>query len=199
MQSFKVSVDSRFVFFYKSANRFLADIYPLAIFTFTMSNESTNPVVHALSGTVRGIDSSRQLALGLSIGMMVGFVPKDNLIFVGLLVFLIVSGANLLTGLVSAIVGSMLAIQLNDVFHFAGTQILSTEFASRLIGKTLDFPLFAWTDINNTLVCGSFFLGLALLVPVYLISFGVFHHFRSKLKGMFEANALNSLTGLAPK
>ena len=197
MQTFKVNVDSRFVFFYKSA-KFSLDT-PSSYLDFSMSNEATHSIVQALSGTVRGIDSSRQLALGVSIGMMIGFVPKDNLIFLALLVLLIVSGANLVTGVVSAIVGSLLSIQLYEVFHFAGTQILSTEFVSTLVGKALHIPLVAWTEIDNTYVCGSFFLGLALLVPVYVISFGLFHHFRSKLKSLFRANVLNSVTGLASK
>ena len=164
-----------------------------------MPGESKNPVVQAISGSLRGIDSSRQLALGIAIGSVIGFVPKENLIFVGLLVALILSGANLITGLTSAAATSLLALQLQNTFHFAGTQILGTEFVSTLLTKAMSWPLFAWTDLNNTVVCGALFVGMALFVPIYFVSFGLFHHFRSKLKALLQLGILRSVISYASK
>ena len=151
-----------------------------------MTRETKNSLIKTISGSIRGVDSSRQLALGIAMGMLIGFVPKENLIFVGLLVFLILSGANLVTGILSAIVSSLAALGLTNLFDFAGEQILGTEFVTSLLANAMQWPLVAWTDINNTVVCGSLFVGLGFFVPIYFVSFGVFHHLRLRIKRMLE-------------
>ena len=151
------------------------------------TNENRISLVQAFSNSVRGVDSSKQLALGVAVGMMAGLVPKENLIFVGLLVFLVVSGANLLTGLVSVVVSSVASPHVDSIFHFAGSQILSTDFATRIVSGFLELPFASWTELNNTVVCGSMFIGLAFVVPLYFVSFGLFHHFRTPIKNWSDA------------
>lgn len=160
-----------------------------------MTDASSPSIVQVIFNSIRGIDSSRQLALGISIGLLIGILPKDNLIFAGLLVFLVVSGANLVTGFVAAVVGSLVSIQIESLLHFAGQQILGTDFVSTLLAQLMGLPLVAWTDINNTVVCGGLFVGLALFVPVYFVSFGIFHHLRTSVRKLIEPNAISGVSG----
>ena len=161
-----------------------------------MTGESQS-ILQTLSQSVRGIDSTRQLALGVAIGMTIGFIPKENLIFVGLLVVLIITGANLVTGLLSAIAASLLGQFMQSAFHFAGSEILATKFMQSLLSRVMHQPLVAWTDINNTIVCGALFFGLAMFVPIYFFSFGLFHNVRSKIKALYRARMVRMQTSYA--
>jgi len=160
-----------------------------------MSDESRNSVVQLISDSVRGIDSSRQLALGIALGFVIGFLPKDNLLFAGMVVVLVLSGANLVTGFLSAVAASLLSIPMQELFHFCGEKILGIDFVSANLVKVIDLPLLAWTDIHHTVVLGGFCVGMAFFIPVYFISLELLNYFRSKLKKLVEVTTLARVDG----
>jgi len=118
---------------------------------------------------VRGIDSPRQLAAGLMLGMMIGLIPKDSLIVYGLLGVLLSIRANLIAATVGGLVSAGLATLLTPVFHSVGLFILEMNLLRPMWDTISQLPLMGWTRFNNTLVMGSFVVGLLSAFPVFRI------------------------------
>lgn len=130
------------------------------------------------------------MALGLGLGLMIGILPKDNLLFVGLLVILIVSGASLLTGALAGLVGSLLSATLQPLAHSLGQRILSPEYLLGPISEFMQLPVVPWMRLDNTLVTGSLFLGVVAFVPIYLCSVVLLNKHYEHLQTMFQQNSL---------
>ncbi len=134
-----------------------------------------------MRGSLRGIDSPRQLAAGVVLGMLVGLVPKDSLLVVALVFLLILSNANLVTGLISALVFSSVGCFFDLLTHNIGVSILTYRPLQPYLLEITQWPLVGWMRIENTVVSGSVILGLFLLLPVYQLSYLVFSRYQKRL------------------
>lgn len=123
-------------------------------------------------------ESSRQLAAGLALGVMVGLVPKGNLTAVVLAMVLFALRVNLGTGLLSAFVVSLAAPWLDPLSHAIGYALLTFGPLEPVWARLYDLPLVPWTAFNNTVVLGSFVLGAALAYPVYRASEPIFARYQ---------------------
>ena len=111
-----------------------------------------------------------QLALGLTIGMLIGLMPKTNLLAFALCLLLFTVRCNKSLGLASAIVFSFVA-QWTDAFaHRLGSMALDFEPMQACYASAFNLPLGPWIGFDNTVVTGSLLLGLYLAYPVYWIS-----------------------------
>lgn len=146
----------------------------------------------AFGSSVRGIDNSRQLALGVAIGTLIGILPKDNLLFFALLVILILSGANLVTGAVSAFGSSLLSSNLQDLFHQVGQTVFGWEPIMAPLTKFLQLPYAAWTRLDNSIVLGALTIGLTIALPIYLISFVLFQKYREPLERLVTDSRIST-------
>lgn len=115
-----------------------------------------------------------QMALGFALGLMIGLVPKGNLIAVSLMIILGVLRVNLGVGMLTAFFVSWISPFFDFVTHSIGQMILSIESLSPFWTDLYNMPIVPWTKFNNTVVMGSFALGAALLVPSFLISRPIF-------------------------
>jgi uncharacterized protein (TIGR03546 family) len=164
---------------------------------FPIGNETLANLLHAFGTTIRGVDSSRQLALGVATGCLIGILPKDNLLFAGLLVFLIISGANLLTGIIfGAAISSVGHLTVGPI-QSLGSTVLEFELVQQVIAQALSFPWVAWTRIDNTVVVGGLGAGLMFCIPAYVVSFHFFERYRERLKSAFEVQSTIPATGTA--
>ncbi|MCA9175837.1 MAG: TIGR03546 family protein [Planctomycetales bacterium] len=134
-------------------------------------------IVAWLSKTLRSLrdalefgDSSRQLALGIALGMVIGLVPKGNLLCVLLCLATLSTRVNLGTTMISAVVFSLLSPLADPLTHRIGLQVLTWEFAKPMFDVLYNLPIAPWTAFNNTVVLGSLLLGLTLLLPTYWIA-----------------------------
>ena len=127
-----------------------------------------------LAGAFLASDSPRQLAVGVTLGMMIGLVPKGNLIAVGLLVLLFAVRANLATGTVAGVLFSWIGFLVDPISHRIGHALLSAERLQPIWAYLYDLPLIPWTGFNNTVVFGSLILGICLSYPVYRASRRIF-------------------------
>ncbi len=149
--------------------------------------------------SVRGFDSPRQLAMGLALGAVMGILPKENLLVVALLVFLVVSVSNLVTGAIACALMTFLSPHFESVFHVIGQFILENEIVAQSISRWFDYPLVAWTRLDNSVVCGGLATGLSLFLPVYLTSFHFFNRFRSAIETrLLSSRFVNWLLGYTP-
>lgn len=119
---------------------------------------------------ISAINSPHQLALGVAFGVVIGIMPKDSAIpwLIGLAFLL--SRGNLLCGIVAAIGMSIVSPSLDLFSNRMGESVLKIGFLQSTFVSWMDIPWIAWTRFNNTVVAGSFAIGLLSSLPVYLLS-----------------------------
>ena len=126
-------------------------------------------------------DSPRQLALGVALGLMVGLVPKGNLIAVVLTLVLLGTRVNLFTGLATALLFSWVGILVDPISHRLGWMLLTAEGLRPMWTFLYGLPLMPWTGFNNTVVLGAFVLGACAFYPVYRLSVPLFARYQPSL------------------
>ncbi len=111
-----------------------------------------------------------QLALGLTIGMVIGLLPKGNLIVLSLCLLLFSVRCNKAIGFVTAIAFSFAGHWADSFAHRLGSIALDLERLQATYASMFNLPLGPWIGFDNTVVTGSLLLGLYLAYPVYWIS-----------------------------
>ncbi|MBI1313721.1 TIGR03546 family protein [bacterium] len=111
-----------------------------------------------------------QMALGFALGLMIGLVPKGNLIAISLMVVLGALRVNLGIGMLTAFAVSWLDPLVDTVTHPIGQALLTSDALTSFWTELYNMPVIPWTKFNNTIVLGSFVLGAVLVLPAFLIS-----------------------------
>jgi uncharacterized protein (TIGR03546 family) len=102
--------------------------------------------------------------------MVIGLVPKGNLIALALTVVLLATRVNVAVGLLSAALFSWIGGYLDPAAHELGMLLLGAEVLRPFWELLYNLPLARWSGFNNTVVLGSLGLGAALFYPAYEIS-----------------------------
>ncbi len=134
-----------------------------------MVNRITN-VWQDFRQTIEGFNTSRQLAAGVSLGMMVGLMPKDSLLTYLLALAVILSPANLLTAACSAVCFHIIAPWLTPLTHGIGINVLTLSQLEPMWERLIQLPIIPWTRFNNSVLMGSLILGLLAAYPLYWFS-----------------------------
>lgn len=127
-----------------------------------------------------GRNEPAQLAWGVAFGVLLGIVPHGNLLAVVLLLILLSLHVNHGIATVAAVASTFLATRLDPYSHQVGRYVLTHQDFSRHLSTAWEYPFVPWTDINNTIVAGSFLIGVAALLPIFLITYPIFHFFAPK-------------------
>ena len=143
-----------------------------------------------MRGSLRGVDSSRQLAGGVALGMLIGLTPKISLLIVCFGLLLVLSKANLITGILSALFFTWVSPLLDPISHSLGVMLLTHESLQPFFCDILQTPLVAWTRIENTVVTGSVILGLLSILPVYHVSYRLFARYRDSMVEAITQNRI---------
>jgi len=125
----------------------------------------------------------RQLAAGFTIGMMIGIMPKGNLIALALCVLLFSVRCNKALGLVAAIGFSFAAPWTDPLAHKIGSYVLTFDSLQATYTSIYNLPLGPWIGFHNTVVAGSLLLGLYIAYPVYWLMCLVFRTIRTLFVG----------------
>lgn len=125
-------------------------------------------LVSALRRAVHAIVSSNtpaQLAAGFTLGMMIGLMPKGNLIALSLfvLVFSLRCGKGI--SLLAALLFTCLSPLVDPLAHQVGLFVLSAPAMQANYASMFTLPLGPWWGFHNTVVTGSLLIGLALAFP----------------------------------
>lgn len=115
-------------------------------------------------------ETPRQLALGFAMGMVVGLVPKGNLLAAVLMIVIGGSKVNLGTAMMGAFLFSWAGLIIDPLSHELGLWLLTEESLAGFWTWLYNLPIVPWTRFNNSVVLGSFLLGLALFYPVFRLS-----------------------------
>lgn len=111
-----------------------------------------------------------QLAVGFTIGMIVGFVPKGNLVALSLCVLLFSMRCNKGLGLAAAVAFSFVGPWTDPFAHRLGLAALSLKPLQSTYASIFNLPLGPWLGLNNTVVVGSLLIGIYLAYPVFWIT-----------------------------
>ena len=109
----------------------------------------------------------RQLAWGVALGVLIGFVPKGNLIAVALAAVLFSLRVNLLAAMIAAFVCTWLGMLMDPFFDRIGYVILTLKPLEPTLANIYRWPYMPWTEFNNTVVMGAFAVGVTQLYPTY--------------------------------
>jgi uncharacterized protein (TIGR03546 family) len=111
-----------------------------------------------------------QLAAGFTLGMVIGVLPKGNLIALLLCVLLFVSRCNKGVGLVAAVVFSFVGVWTDPFAHRVGLIALNFKPLESIYAAVFNLPFGPWFAFNNTVVVGALLIGIYLAYPVYWIT-----------------------------
>lgn len=109
----------------------------------------------------------REIALAFAFGILLGLVPKANLLFFALLILVFLSHANFGITLIVGVVVSFFAPWVHPTAHEIGGTVLLSPIGQQIGAKLFQIPGVPWTMLDNTVVLGSFLIGLVLFFPVY--------------------------------
>ena len=141
--------------------------------------------------TLRGVDTTRQLAIGTTFGMLLGLMPKDTAFFFLFALILLLSHGNLLAGAISAIAFSWIGWCLEPATHAVGLSVLSIDILQPYLAEFQSWPLGPWFRIENTVVMGSLVIGLIAALPCYRISYMLLDKHRETLVKIMTRNPLS--------
>lgn len=111
-----------------------------------------------------------QLAAGFAIGMVIGLVPKGNLIALSLCVLLFSIRCNKGLGLAAAIAFSFVGPWTDPFAHRLGLAALSFRPLEATYASIFNLPLGPWLGLNNTVVVGSLLMGLYAAYPIFWLA-----------------------------
>ena len=110
------------------------------------------------------------LARGVALGLLLGLCPSGNLTSLSIALLIFCLHLNHALAALTAIATALVAPALDPVSHWVGLTILSDPPLFHLFQTAWNQPMLAWTDLNNTIVLGSFTIGLCLYYPVLRFS-----------------------------
>jgi uncharacterized protein (TIGR03546 family) len=138
--------------------------------------------VRFLAKAVTSENTPRQLAFGFALGLLIGLVPKGNLIAIVLMMMLGAMKVNLGAGMLAAFAFSWVGLLTDPLTHRIGLTVLEVQSLRPFWTGLYNIPLMPWTHFNNTVVLGSFLLGTALLYPAYRLSEPLFAKYTPRLE-----------------
>lgn len=131
-----------------------------------------------LLGSVRQAIAGRkyphQLAWAVAFGLLLGAVPHGNLLAIGLLIVVLSLRINHAMVGLTAVGTTFLATKLDPYSHQVGQYVLEHPTLGKAATDAWQLPLMPWTDLNNTVVLGSFLIGVGALVPVFVVTYPMF-------------------------
>ena len=125
-----------------------------------------------------------QIASGVSVGIMLGLIPKDNLVAVLLILVLACLRVNQLVACVTGLSLSLLGAWIAPFTALVGTSLLEQSLFANGIATLYRFPVVPWTCLDNALVVGGIGVGTATLVPSYFVFLWAFGHVNQKLESI---------------
>ena len=139
----------------------------------------TIKLISSVRRAIAGRQYPHQMAWAVAFGLLLGVVPHGNLLAIGLLLVVLSLKINHALAGLTAIGATFVATKLDPYSHEVGNFVLTHPGLNESVTTAWQLPLVPWTDLNNTVVMGSFVIGVAALVPVFVITYPVFRIFAS--------------------
>jgi uncharacterized protein (TIGR03546 family) len=115
-----------------------------------------------------------QLAGGVALGVLLGIIPHGNLLALFVLCAVLCFRVNHAMLAVVAIAVSFAATRLDPYSHQVGEFCLTHPVGYELAASAWELPLVPWMNINNTVVLGSFLIGLGSSPVIFVFTLPLF-------------------------
>ena len=130
---------------------------------------------------IKGLTSDTapgQIGAGITLGLLIGLMPKATLTAQLLIVVLMATRVNIPMGMLAILAASLLNPLFDRITDPIGYALLTADALRPLWTKLYNMPVLPWTGFNNTVVPGGVALWAALAAPVYFAGrrFGVFYN-----------------------
>lgn len=122
-----------------------------------------------------------QIANSFCIGLILGFMPKNNLLWFIVFVFFAFVRINKCGYGIMILLGSMFAWVLDPLFDSVGYAVLTFAPLENIYAFLLDLPLVGFTKFNNTVLSGSLICGLLAYIPLFVLLMLFIKLWRSRL------------------
>lgn len=127
-----------------------------------------------------------QITNSFCIGMILGFMPKDNLLWYMLFIFFAFVRINKAGYYIMIAIASCFAFLLDPVFDSVGYWFLNIESFRNFFAFLLDVPFVGFTKFNNTIVMGSLLCGIVFYAPLYVLLYFGIKLWRKKIAPKFN-------------
>lgn len=121
---------------------------------------------------LRGLNSNSnpgEIAHAFSIGVLLGFLPKGNLLWGFLFFLMLFFRINKGTYLLTILLTSFFMPFVDPIFDRIGLWFLQLEELQNIFHFLIEIPFVVFTAFNNTIVSGALIAGLALYIPLYIL------------------------------
>ncbi len=110
-----------------------------------------------------------EIAHGIACGFLLGLMPKSNLLWYIIFIFVLFIKINKPAYLIMLAAGSSIAVLLDPLFDTVGYSVLTINSLYPFYARLIDIPFVFFTKFNNTVVMGSLVCGIILYIPVYVL------------------------------
>lgn len=128
----------------------------------------------AVRQAMAGRKYPHQLAWAVAFGLLLGVVPHGNLLALVILCVVLSLKLNHAMAALTALVVTFVAARLDPYSHQIGEFVLTHPQLGKGAEVLWQLPLVPWTDLNNTVVMGSFLIGVVALLPVFALAYPIF-------------------------
>ncbi len=136
---------------------------------------------------LRSGESPAQISAGFILGMIPGLTPLWNLHNLVVLILLIVLRVNFSAAIFSFLLFSAFAYILDPLFHSLGYYLLVEITGLKDIWTALfNAPVLGLSNLNNTVVMGSFAVSLILMIPMYFLMKIFIIQYRTKIDARLQ-------------
>ena len=111
-----------------------------------------------------------EIAHAVCLGMLLGFLPKNNIFWFVITVFVLFMRINKGALVLSTLGFSLLAPLFDPLFDNVGYWFLTLPKLEPTFAFLLDIPFVGFTKFNNTIASGALICGLVIYIPVYIIA-----------------------------
>ena len=125
--------------------------------------------------------SPNQVAWGFALGAILGLVPN---MFMKLVLFIVIMmfRVNISAAFLAWAVYEILSFALDPLFDVVGYQLLTIGSLNAFYTYLYNLPVVPFTKFNNTVVMGSFVVGIILIIPNMIIAKKLLVYYRTHLR-----------------
>ncbi|MDR3110906.1 MAG: hypothetical protein LBU65_14655 [Planctomycetaceae bacterium] len=113
------------------------------------------------------------VACGVAFGAMLGLIPPGNLVSLVTFLLLFFTGGNLIFAAFTVILFIFVSRVTAPFADQLGEKILTNHSVEQIASRALEYPLAAWTDLDNTVVLGQTLFAVIIFVPLLLVVWGI--------------------------
>lgn len=130
--------------------------------------------------------SSRQIAIAIALGMILGLTPTLSVHNLAILLLACLIRVNLSAFFVAFASFSLLSLALSTPFSYLGEYLLNNSALLVVWQYCYQFDLFKLAQLHHTLTLGALCFSVLMFMPVYLLSHFLVNRYRDHIQTFIE-------------